>query len=674
MDVIELLKTDVKLSKAKRDDLMPNWQLNVNERRGKDFDSDADENRSRVPMDWTLTKTKAAQLFSQMPQVRMIPKHQSFEASVPIAVKIVNDLLTEADVEAVMGECVVDCVNAAGIGVALVRYESLSETLTLPAVDPTAIAMAGMGQAAPPVEDPANPIPTQPTTRVTDRRFCVDRVSPGDFLWPVSFRLSNWNKAPWLGHTGRGTWAQVSRLFPPDPTTGQRGLTSDDKDKVVGAAGRRQDQTLQVLQTDERKSEQEYVEYDEIFYWRHVYHEDEKYYDAIHHVVFVTGIDEPVIDKPWDGQQFDQQNGGYIGPCLLPIRVLTLNYISDEAIPPSDSAIIRPQVKELQESRQHMKDQRKHSRPLRGFNVDLVDAGIVGDLIKGTWQGMIPCIGNAERAIWEVARSAYPRENIEFDKILKQDIQEAVSVGPNQAGTFASGERSASEAKIVHQSFETEIAVQRARVTDFFVGITDVLFGLWARFGVVDPAQIGQEIGQDGQQRLASWDRAHINQKYIADVRADSTVRLDAQALVDQLTGILNVTAKSGFVNPKPLIKRIFEAAGVDPAEVLIDPKEKGPEPPKITYSFKGEDLSNPVVLAIIEKSGQGPTPVEIDAAKKLIVQMGTPPAPPPPPEVTGQPPMNASPPEHVTNPELPPEPHPNWESASRINTRRSEG
>ncbi len=683
-DVIDLLKTDVKLSKSKRDDLMPNWQLNVNERRGKDFDADADENRSRVPVDWTLTKTKAAQLWSQMPSLRLVAKSKEYEASVPVAAKIVNALLGKSGVELVMGECVVDCINAAGIGVALVRYESLTERLTLPSVDSTAMAIAAMSsEGGPPVEDPENPVPAQATTRITDRRFTVDRVSPSDFLWPTTFALSNWNKAPWLGHTGRGTWAQVSRLFPPDPKTGQRGLTVDDKENVVGASSRQQTQTLQVLQFDERKADKDLVEYDELFYWRSVYHEDEKYYDAIQHVVFVTGLDEPVVNKPWDGQQFDDQNGGYTGACLLPIRVLTLNYISDEAIPPSDSAIIRPQVKDLQQSRQDMKDQRKHSRPLRGFNVDAVDPGIVGDLIKGTWQGMIPCIGNAERAIWEVARSAYPRENVEMDRILKQDIQEAVSVGPNQSGTYASGERSASEAKIVNQSFETEISLQRARVAAFFVGIAEVTFGLWARFGVVDPKQIGVSIGQEGMQALASWDRTRINQQFIADVRADSTVRLDAGQLVEQLTSTLNVTAKSGFINPKPLIRKILEAQGLDPAEVLIDPTQKGPEPPKISYTFKGEDMINPVVLAIIEKSGQGPTAIEIDQAKKLVIQMQTPPAPPMPPQAApaaapggpGAPgaPMNATPP--VPNdPEVRPDAHPQWESASRINTRRAEG
>jgi hypothetical protein len=495
-------------------------------------------------------------------------------------------------------------------------------------------------------------------------------------LWPTHFRLSDWDKAPWLGHSDRAPWAQVLRLFP--PSEGQRGLTKEDKEKVIGAAFRKagiSSQDLSNLSAADRKAQEDLVEYDEVFYKRYIYHEDERYYDSIQRVVFVAGLDEPIINELWKGQKFDQQNGGYTGVCTLPIRILTLNYISDEAIPPSDSAIIRPQVKELQESRQHMKDQRKHSRPLRGFNVDAVDPTITADLIKGTWQGMIPCIGNAERAIWEVARSSYPKENLEFDRILKQDIQEAVSVGPNQAGMFASGERSAAEAKIVQGSFQTEIGLQRAKVAAFFVGIANVLFGLWALFGVVEPTGVGASIGEEGAQRLESWDRTRINQKFIADVRADSTVRLDAGALVEQLTSVLNVTAQSGFINPKPLIKRILDASGIDPEEVLTDPQPKGPEPPKISYSFKGEDMLNPVVLAIIGKS-QVLTPEELEAAKQMAISMQTPPtpAPPQPPQGGGAPPGPGGTNVPVTNPELPEKPFPSWEADTRLNKRRSEG
>jgi hypothetical protein len=677
VDVIEQLRNDLQLSKKKREDLIPNWQLNVAERRGKDVDTVADDSRSMVPMDWTLTKTKAAQLFSQLPQVRLIAKNKTFETAVPVAAKIVNDLLKQANVEAVMSECVVDCINAAGIGGAIVRYESLTETVQLPAVDPAAIAMAQMAAPeAPAVEDPANPVPQVGSLRTTDRRFCVDRVSPADLLCPTHFRLSDWDKSPWLGHSDRGQWAKVKRLFPPNPTTGQRGLTDEDKEKVVGAVAKKPGVVdLASISEAEKKSQEELVEYDELFYWRYLYHEDEKYYDAIQRVVFVAGIEEPVINEPWTGQKFDDQNGGYTGVCRLPVRVLTLNYISDEAIPPSDSAIIRPQVKELQESRQHMKDQRKHSRPLRWFDVDHVDPTITGDLIKGTWQGMIPTIGAGDRAIGEVARSSYPKENLEFDRILKQDIQEAVSVGPNQSGMFASGERSASEARIVQQSFQTEIGLQRAKVAAFFVGIAEVMFGLWALFGEIEPLGIGASIGEEGAQRLAQWDRAQINQKFIADVRADSTVRLDAKELVEQLTSVLNVTAQSGFINPEPLIRRILDASGVDPEDVLVKPTPKGPEPPKITYSFKGEDLANPFVIAIIGKSGQAPSPEEVDAAKLVLQSMVTPPKPPAPPTAPPPPPgggPHAMPP--VTNPEVPEKPFPDWESNPRINTRRSEG
>jgi hypothetical protein len=677
--VITMLRNDIALSKTKRDDLVDGWQKNVDERRGKNADTDADEGRSMVPIDWTVTKTKSAQLFSQMPAVRLTPKHKTYAEAVPVFAKVVNDLATHAKVEAVMTESLADCINAAGIGAAIVRYEALSEMVDAPAVDkatlpPEAQEAIRLGRMK---------IPTVKVNRVTSRRFCVDRISPADLLWPKGFRRSDWDKAPWLGHTCRDPWAKAKRLL---------GLKDEDKDKILGANRKKNGETLSNRSDAERKAEEDYVEYDEVFYYRYLYHEDEKYYDAIQRVVFVCGMEEPVINEPWKGQRFNEQTGSYVGSCVLPIRVLTLAYISDEAIPPSDSAIIRPLVKELQESRQHMKEQRKQSRPLRWFDVDKVDPTMVRDLVNGTWQGMIPTIGNGDKALGEVARSSYPRENHEFDEIYKRDIQEAVSVGPNQSGQYASGERSASEAQIVQASFQTEIGFQRAKVAAYFVGIMEVLAGLWCLYGVIEPTGIGAAIGPEGAERLETWDRQAINQKFVFDVRADSTVRLDAQQLLAQLTSVLNVTAQSGFINPKPLIKRIVELNGLDPAEVLIDPTPKGPEPPKISYNFKGEDLANPIVLAIINKSGQGPSPEDIEAAKAQHEAIFEPPTGGGPtgggpagapasdgfplpegsqPEVDGMPTPSG---DVVTDPVVPERAFKDWESAPRVNTRRAEG
>lgn len=672
-DVVKQLRGELSQSKEKRDEYVAGWRQNVDERRGKESDTASDEGRTDLPIDWAITKTKAAQLFSQMPQVRLTPKQAEFDAAVPVVAKVINDMLSEAGIEAVVSECVVDCINASGVAAALVRYEALEEVVQVPALDELQAELAKQEAA---VTGVPFEMPMVGSTRITDRRFCIDRVSPPDFLWPSNFHISDWRKAPWLGHTGRCSWPQAKRMFVPDEATGQRGVTDADKEKVIGA-GTHGDRANRLNDSDDARKAvaSDAVTYDELFYWRHIYHEDEKYYDAIQRVVFVAGIDEPVINEPWKGQKFDEVNGGYLGSCHLPIQVLTLAYISDEAIPPSDSAIIRPMVLELQEARQHMKDQRKHSRPLRWFNVDQVDPTITGDLINGTWQGMIPTMGSGERIIGEVARTAYPRENLEFDRILKADIQEAVSVGPNQQGMFASGERSAAEAQIVQGSFQTEVGQQRAKVAAFVVGIAEVVAGLFALYGEINPNELGAALGAEGAQRIESWDRTRINQKFVFDVRPDSTVRFDAQQLTQQLTSVLNVTAQSGFINPKPLIQRIIELNGLDPAEVMVDPPAKGPEPPKVSFAFKAEDLMNPAVITILMKANMAPAQEEMPSVQRILTMLQALMVGKPIPQ-TGAPASapSGAPGMFDAAPEPPGPAFPEWEASNRINTRRAEG
>jgi hypothetical protein len=50
-------------------------------------------------------------------------------------------------------------------------------------------------------------------------------------------------------------------------------------------------------------------------------------------------------DSPY--QKFDHVTGKLVGMRRFPIRVLTLTYIPDTAIPPSDTSVSRPQVREL---------------------------------------------------------------------------------------------------------------------------------------------------------------------------------------------------------------------------------------------------------------------------------------------------------------------------------------
>jgi hypothetical protein len=200
VNVIDQLRNEIALTKKERDLLVPNWQASVQERRGKATDDSPDESRSRVPIDHTITKAKAAQLFSQMPQVRLSPRHESYAPAVPVFAKVVNDLLNVANVEAVMSENVVDCINAAGIAAAIVRYETLSEEVPLQKEDPLAAQMMAMApqpavaqapeETTEAVDAPAEEATEgEPATVRPPRRCCRPGALPhGGFAWTASRR------------------------------------------------------------------------------------------------------------------------------------------------------------------------------------------------------------------------------------------------------------------------------------------------------------------------------------------------------------------------------------------------------------------------------------------------------------------------------------------------------
>jgi hypothetical protein len=441
------------------------------------------------------------------------------------------------------------------------------------------------------------------------------------------------------------TWAEAKSAF---------NLRDEDRDRTTSKDTSSQDR---LVPENGLRSDEDVVTFDEVYYWRHLFHTEEKYFDAIQRVVLVNGLDRPVVDEPWRGQRFDETTGSYVGACRFPIRILTLTYISGQFVPPSDSAIARPQVNELIRSRSQMVQQRDHSIPIRWYDVNRVDPDVQESLMRGTWQGFIPTNGNGQNAIGEVARASYPREDFEFDRIAKQDIAEAWQVGPNQMGTLASGERSASEANIAQANFQTRIGYERARVVSFFVGIAEVIAGLLALYGDFSLPS----VGQDGEQRLQSWDRTRINGQFVYSVRADASVLLDANQRIQRLTQFLNLTAKSGFVNVKPIVEELAALTGLDPATVVIDPAPRQPD--QLNVSIRNyEDVRDPIMLALLMKTGQAPSPQDLEAAKRLIQEAGPAPVPVPGAEAPAAPSVGVG------------EAFPEWNTMSRINTRRDAG
>ncbi len=436
----------------------------------------------------------------------------------------------------------------------------------------------------------------------------------------MEFTGSNFDDADWLGRSGKAMWAEALQMF--------EGLKEEDKEKVLNAS-----RTKNLRDAEHDDQQEPVVEYDEIFYWAYRFDPEEKQVKKIMHMVFVKGLKEPVVNEPWKGQKLDPQTKKYIGSCKFPIRVLTLTYISDDAIPPSDSAIGRPQVDEMMRSRSQIVMNRDRSQPMRWANVDRVDPMVLDNIMRGEYQTIIPLQGDGSKAIGEVARASYPPESFEFDQIIERDLDNQWGMGPNQQQAPTKGRRSAAETNATTQSFQTRIGYERARVASFLVGIAEVVAGHLALFG--DFPILGVEEIQKNDQ---TWDRTHIANDMVFWIRPDSTVLLDANQRIDKLMKVLNLVGKSGFVNPKPIISEIIELHGLDPADVIVDPKPPKPPDPNLSMRLSGiEDLTNPIVLAWMVKTYQI-TPEEIDAAKKIMVSVGTPASGPPPEPKTGGP------------------------------------
>lgn len=679
---IQMWRSNIARAKAFLKEVVPDWAINIDYRRGKPFDSDSDRDRIAVPLDWAATKAKQSQLFSQVPEVRLQARTPQFKAATPMFAKKVNEALTDARVGVAMDEELPDCINAAGVGAVLVAMDSLSEDRDVPTVDEnTAAAMKAKGLT----------VPTQKMSVPTDTRFTVSRISPSDLLWEVSFTGSDFDDSPWIGNKGRTTWVGALGMFPK--------LTEDDKAKVCGADTRNSLDSLSAQSDDRRRQKpNDTVEYEQLFYKRYLFHPEETDFCALQRLVFLKGMNDPIVDESWSGQERDA-NRRIVGVRKFPIRVLTLTYVSDESIPPSDTAMGRPMVDELNRSRGQMIRNRESSTPLRWMNTNLIDPQVQVQMMRGTWQGTIPINGDGSRALGEVARANFPNEDFTFDNIAKADfretwqVEDAIGVGPQI--------RSAAEANNRQQNYQTRIGYERARCAKHFVGIAEVMAGLVALRG---------QFTSEEMQVLGQLDPKQLSNCYAFNVRADSTLLLDSTQRIERLMTYLNMTAKSGVVDVVPVIAEITELNGLPP-EVVHDMPEKGPEPLATSMRLTGAaDLHDVMVVGMLMKSGQLPNADIMNAAKIFLSNIEvqptpTPPQPPPdgapagpgapaggPSPAGGSPaasqpssgqPTDAAPapaaaqqPAAVQKgrPQAPYSAHPNWDTASRVEKRSDDG
>jgi len=661
-EVSDNLKARMEISKRNRREYFNEWKRNVELRLGKIASqytggvSVQDEVQTEINPDWYLTKVKTANLFSQVPEVQGTHENEEYAPAIPAFMKALRFELSEARCNAgmAMEMALNDIVNAAGVGGILVGWEARFVKKQVPAIDLSRIVPPDVAQKL--ME--AGKVPTKEVPEPVSSRFYWDRISSVDLLWPAEFAGADFNQGDFIGRSGRAPWGVAKNEFH---------LKDEIKDKVLATSEVKTEDTLRAIPNKSTSDATKVVKFDELWYWRYRIDPDCLYFDEIWRIVWIDGLDKPVIHEPWTGQHLVEETKQYVGSRIFPLQLATTTYISDNAIPPSDSSAARPQVNDMRRSRSMMFQQRERAIPMRWFDTNRVDPLIADVIMKGSVQGMIPTNGPGDRSFGEVARASFPSEDFTFDQLNKKDLLEMWLVDASMLGN-PSPRQNKDQTAMAQAGSNARLGQERGFIARWFLRLCDVTVGLMALYGTFPNL-----TAKEKEQMQGAWDLKHVAANIALKIRPDSTVVLDVGQRIDRILRTLNMTVKSGYVNPKPLIVELLELSGFDPNKVVIDPKP--PEPDPVNFSFRAsgkEDLMNPLVIAMLMAGKRMPGPDVIEQAKQFLATLGQPPQPPAPPQggAPGQPPGQALPPAGSGGSPTTVDQHPEWSMANKVAKR----
>lgn len=605
------------------------WDQNIEAYLGKGDRKKFGKNTTLVRKDFSLTEIKKALLFYQLPEVSAEARKPEYEPAAPLVGSVVNDFLNghKLNAMAMVDEVLMDLLCPAGIGVTKIGYEAFVDPKVreIPAINPTT--------GLPALDDLTGKVVMQPN--IIRESFFWNRIPPKMFLYPPTFIGSDFDAAPWLGfkYTLNKTVAQKVFELSNDET--QAGASLDlTKDLLASDVGRDSTDT------------QNTVALYELWYRAAEFDPEIGDPEVFRQLVILEGREEaPLIhrDSPYQIIEEGKMVGGMKGN---PIHVFTLRYVSDHAIPQSDSSASRDQVDELSHGRSQMIDQRDRSVPLVAYDTSRVPKESIDKYLRGDTQELIgiPGFDGSNPPFVPIQKGQFPRENFEFNNVINRDIGETWALGQNQLGLDTDTRRTATELSLMQTGTDTRMDKERAAFLRKFAAGCQKVLALIQMFATEeDYARVADD---NGQMILQAWDATAIAGDFTITLAPDSSQRIDAAAGKKEAVEIYKMFGNDPLTNQVELRKCTWRKLGYDPTKLVLEPQPKAPEMPQISASFKGEDL-NPMM------------PQYINVATLLSV-LGVKMAPPDPSQmVPPQPP--------ATNPGTPQEVTP-------INKRADEG
>jgi hypothetical protein len=622
----------IERSRTKRDLLSTEWQQNIDCYNGKPLSSRPTADWVNPNTDFADVEQKKAQLFFTTPTVHctpMAPLEDGADSTILIKQAVLNDRLGPHGVDAkrLMDKVIFDALCPAGWGASKIGYEAT----TLP-VDTTHPQTGETQTADVPVYE----------------EFFWDHFSPKKLLVPDDFYDNLYDKAPWLGmEFSMPRLAGIRKYHLPEDF---RSVQATDPALFDQTQGDRPDMARDLITGVE-------IWYKAALEDAAVFHPE-----VLRVLVLIDGLTEaPAKHAESPYQSLDPQ--GRLTPDSMigfPIHVLTLRDLTDSAYIRSDCSMTRDLVDQLAKFLTTMTKQRDTSIPLRLYDDSIVTPDVLDKITSAEWNGFIGLPGGSleQNPIREIARAQYPRENYEgMERILSQ-LAKTLALDSNQQGVQSDTSRTATELTLVQNSANVRLKAERNRVIGFFIAGVEKFDALLQRFA--SETTTIPILGPNGQQQWAAWNKKTIAGRYAYAIKPDSGVDIDEATERKQWLDVYNFLGKDPLVNRAYLIQELAPKLHLDPQKLKAEPPPPPVDKPSISFAFKGEDLLNPLAVAVMTRGGVAITAEDIAAAHKLI-QAGTG-LPPVPQALIGAQPTTTAPPQGPQGPQAGPggmPPHP---------------
>lgn len=562
----------------------------------------------RVPKHFRNVHSKIGQLFYRTPELALVPKdpgpaNNTQPAPQPpmpgmpppppltladtIAVKraVLSYYLGRDEINYVrlMDELLFDVLAWAGIGCSKIGYTCVTKPIQKPVMGPPPPSPMAPPPAQPgsvlgltgPAPPPPQPVPQmgpdgQPLMQTEDvpiyEEYYERRFSPKKLITNADLRSTQVDKdATFTGmHFFMGSTKAQKRY----------NLSPDDVKNVA------EDDKVHKYDADEQSRTQTQLVHGVELFIRASEFTEEVHPQVIYQLVLLKGMKQPVVWRPSPDQTIGP-DGKLTEDSLIgfPIKVLTIRDLADNLYTPSDSAFTNNLIKQLTTYRKQAVEIRDAAIGHYAYDTGAFDPDVVDKFKNATAPRYLPVeegklAGGIDKILSRTPQVTAPPDNARDQELFSRDIDETLGIGANQSGAPEDTVRTATETATVQASVSSRNNKELSRVVDFFLDSCRKLDQLLMRYQTM--LSYIHIAGDNGGQRMLTWNNQHISGRYLYDIAPDSQMAPDSEREFQLLLNYYNLTANDPLSNRLYLLRRLARMRGLDPMQATQEP----PPPP----------------------------------------------------------------------------------------------